>query len=82
MTTTQKTPRQVLKLAQERRQSSDRRRVIFDYPSNLVAQVLTTYDGQPLTFKPARNVAVEAYATGSKIDIRRAPSGIAHTKSV
>lgn len=80
---TQLTPKQVLKSAHERRKSGDRRQVTFDYPSNFVAQVLTTHQrAQPLSIKPARNGATEAYAAGAKIGERRAPAGLAHAKSV
>ena len=81
MTNAPKTPLQVLKSAHERRQTGDRRRMTYDYPSNLVAQVLSTFEADAAP-KPTRNAAVEAYANGQKIGIRRAPSGIAHARSV
>lgn len=77
------TPKELLKTAQERRRTGDRRRQTFDYPSAFVAQVLTTHDrAQPLEFKPMRNSAVEAYNAGGSISVRRAPAGMAHTRSV
>jgi hypothetical protein len=80
---TQMTPKQVLKSAHERRKSGDRRRPAFDYPSNFVAQVLTTHNhAQPQHIKPARNGAVEAYATATQMDVARAPAGLTHAKTV
>lgn len=73
------TPKEVLKTAHDRRKSDDRRRAVFSYPSVFVAQVLNDRaSATPLTFKPARNAAVDAYAKGEQMSVRRAPAGNSH----
>lgn len=74
------TPKELLKTAQERRIGKDRRRATFDYPSSFVAQILNDRaTATPLPFKPARNAAIDAYAKGENISVRRAPAGMSHT---
>lgn len=76
------TPKELLKSAHDRRSSGDRRRAVFDYPSGFVAQVINDRaSAAPLTFKPARNAAIDAYCKGEKISVRRAPIGMSHTQS-
>ena len=56
-----------------------------DYPAGFVTQIVNTralMAGEPSYILPPRNPAVEAYRSGAKVTVRRAPAGIAHAQSV
>lgn len=55
-----------------------------DFPAGFVTQIVSTRAlaaGEPAYILPPRNPAVEAYRSGARITVRRAPAGISHTET-